>query len=70
MSSDRVHIIIYECFSTMYHRVVKEKEITKAKSKLIETYSKVFEFVSVKKLDHCMKIIFMHLLFYRWFALY
>jgi hypothetical protein len=60
MSSDRVRITIYECVSTIYHRVVKEKELTKSKSKLIETCSKVLELVSVKKLDHCIKIVFMH----------
>ncbi len=45
MSSDRVHITIYECFTSMYHRVVKEKQITKSKWKLIKTCCKVLELV-------------------------
>ncbi|CAF4717588.1 unnamed protein product [Rotaria sp. Silwood2] len=45
MSSDRVRITIYECFSTIHHRVVKETEITKSKSILIETSAKVLELI-------------------------
>ncbi len=44
--SDRVHITIYECFSTMYHGVVKEKQITKSKWKLIKACCKVLELVT------------------------
>ncbi|CAF3651751.1 unnamed protein product [Rotaria socialis] len=39
MPSDSVHITIYEYFSTVHYRVVKEKEISK--SKLIEISSKL-----------------------------
>ena len=46
----RLGITIYECCSsTVVRRVAKEKEITRLKAKLIETFSKVLELVSGKK---------------------
>ncbi|CAF3437056.1 unnamed protein product, partial [Rotaria sp. Silwood2] len=41
--SDPIRITIYECFSTIRYKIVKEKQISKSRAKLIEALFKTFE---------------------------